>query len=185
MQPSPFIFFKVYLELGIKSMVPYLSFDAKSLLHLLSEDNHEFFKENNVNKYPVFYKNPDGGSAIDVASANNQIRSVNAMIHYIITYQNDYRFAHLFQTNLIELIQKEVHITPLLNSDVLNYTFDYDEWPGNSSDTTKLQAPYNGSIFKMRYKYPQVFKNHFKREVKESTKKINAKIRGQKYEEAK
>ena len=71
MQPSPFIFFKVYLELGIKSMVPYLSFDAKSLLHLLSEDNHEFFKANNVDKYPVFYKNPDGGSAIDVASANN------------------------------------------------------------------------------------------------------------------
>ena len=35
MQPSPLIFFKVYLELHIKSMIPYLSFDARSLLHLL------------------------------------------------------------------------------------------------------------------------------------------------------
>lgn len=60
------------------------------------------------------------------------------MIKYIIHYQNDYRYAHLFQTNLIELIQKEVNITPLLNSDVLNYTFDYDEWTSSSSDLNKL-----------------------------------------------
>jgi hypothetical protein len=145
-------------------MVPYLAFDARSLLHLLSEDNHEFFKENNFDKFPVFYKNPDGKSAIDVASANNQIRSVNAMVKYIITYQNDYRFAHLFKYNIVELIQKEVEVTPLLHSDVLNYTFDYDEWPGASGDTKKLQAPYNGSIFNMRYKYGQVFKKHFKLE---------------------
>jgi len=60
------------------------------------------------------------------------------MIKYIIHYQNDYRYAHLFQTNLIELIQKEVEITPLLNSDVLNYTFDYDEWTSSTSDLNKL-----------------------------------------------
>jgi hypothetical protein len=134
-------------------MVPYLSFDSRSLLHLLSEDNQEFFKEHKFDKFPVFYKNPDGGSAIDVASANNQIRSVNAIVKYIVKNQNDYRYAHLFENNLVELIQKEVNVTPLLNSDVLNYTFDYDEWPGSSPDLEKLQAPYNGSVFKMRYMY--------------------------------
>jgi len=86
MQPSPHIFFKVYLELGIKSMVPYLAFDAKSLHHLLDESNNDFFRANQFDEFPVFYKNPDGGSAIDVASENNQIRSVNEMIKYIIEY---------------------------------------------------------------------------------------------------
>lgn len=104
MQPSPAVFFKVYLELGIKSMVPYLAFDARSLLHLLGEENHEYFTANDFDQFPVFYKNRDGGSAIDVASENNQIRSVNAMIKYIIQYQNNYKYAHLFQRNLIELI---------------------------------------------------------------------------------
>lgn len=138
MQPTPDVFFKVYLELGIKSMVPYLAFDAKSLLHLLGDQNHEYFHANNFDQFPVFYRNQDGGSAIDVATEKNQIRSVNAMITYVIHYQNDYRYAHLFQTNLIELIQKEVNVTPLLNSAVLNYTFDYDEWTSSSSDARKL-----------------------------------------------
>ena len=57
MQPSPMIFFKVFLELGIKSMIPYLSFDARSLLFLLSKDNDAFYKENKFEKFPVFYKN--------------------------------------------------------------------------------------------------------------------------------
>lgn len=173
MQPSPMIFFKVYLELGIKSMIPYLSFDARSLLHLLqkNDENDAFFKANNFEKFPVFYKNLDGKSAIDVASENNQIRSVNEIINYIITYQNSYKYAHLFENNLIELIEKEVDVTPLLKSNVLNYTFDFDEWPGVSTDVTKLQAPYNGSIFKLRYEYKNVFKQHYNEEQKGKIKK--------------
>ena len=105
LQPSPHVFFKVYLELGIKSMVPYLAFDARSLAHLLRPENADFFLNNSFDEFPVFYKNPDGGSAIDVASENNQIRSVNEMIKYIIHYQNSYKYAHLFQSNLIQLIR--------------------------------------------------------------------------------
>ena len=54
----------------------------------------------------MFYKNKDGTSAIDSALDNNQIRSVNLMIDYIITYQNSYVYAHLFENNLVELLQK-------------------------------------------------------------------------------
>jgi len=138
MQPSPHVFFKVYLELGIKSMVPYLAFDARSLAHLLRPENADFFAKNSFDEFPVFYKNPDGGSAIDVAAENNQIRSVNEMIKYIIHYQNSYKYAHLFKSNLIQLIRDEVDVTPLLNSKVLNYTFEYDEWTGSSTDLAKL-----------------------------------------------
>jgi len=65
------IFFKVFLELGIKSMISYLAFDSRSTKCLLSEENRKFFEDNNFEKFPVFYKNKDKRSAIDVALGNN------------------------------------------------------------------------------------------------------------------
>jgi hypothetical protein len=62
-QPNPKIFFKVFLELGIKSMVAYLAFDSRSIKALLSKDNKKYFDS----KFPVFYKNEKGTSAIDVS----------------------------------------------------------------------------------------------------------------------
>ena len=81
-------------------MVSFLAFDNRSIKELLSEHNKEYF----TSKYPIFYKNKNGGSAIDVALENNQIRSVSLMIDYIITYQNSYVFSHLFENNLVHLI---------------------------------------------------------------------------------
>jgi len=75
------------------------------------------------------------------------------MIDYIITYQNSFVYAHLFEKNLVELMEKGVDMTKLFNSNVCNYDFDFDEWPTTSSDTTKILAPYNGSMFKLRDKY--------------------------------
>ena len=63
-------------------MVSYLAFDNRSIKELLKDDNKQFFSD----KYPVFYKNEDGTSAIDAALDNNQIRSVNLMIDYIVKY---------------------------------------------------------------------------------------------------
>ena len=91
-QPNPTIFFKVFLELGIKSMVSYLAFDSKSIKSLLSEENSKFFND----KFPVFYKNEDQTTAIDVSLEMNQIRSVNLMINYMIKFQNSYVYSHLF-----------------------------------------------------------------------------------------
>ena len=83
-------------------MVSYLAFDNRSIKELLKDDNNACFSD----RYPMFYKNKDGTSAIDSALDNNQIRSVNLMIDYIITYQNSYVYAHLFENNLVELLQK-------------------------------------------------------------------------------
>ena len=79
-QPDPKIFFKVFLELGIKSLVPYLAFDARSMRSLLGDHNREYFN----GEFPLFYKNEQGRSAIDTALENNQIRSVNLMVDYIV-----------------------------------------------------------------------------------------------------
>ena len=71
-QPSPAIFFKVFLELDIKSMIAYLSFDSPSMMSLLNEKHNQYFEENDFdNKFPVFFKNRDQKSAIDVALGNN------------------------------------------------------------------------------------------------------------------
>ena len=63
-------------------MVSYLAFDSKSIKTLLSEQNSKYFSD----KFPVFYKNEDQTSAIDVSLDMNQIRSVNLMINYMIKF---------------------------------------------------------------------------------------------------
>ena len=106
------IFFKIFLELNVKSMVSYLAFDNRSIKSLLDEKNEAYFDD----KFPLFFKNEEGESAIDIAVRYNQIRSVNLMIAYMIKYQNTYVYAHLFEKNLIDLIDKGVTMTDLFDS---------------------------------------------------------------------
>lgn len=82
-QPNPKLFFKVFLELSIQNMIPYLSFDARSIRHLLDneEKNNEYYSED----FPLFYLT-NGRSAIDYALENNLLRSVSLMIEYIVRY---------------------------------------------------------------------------------------------------
>lgn len=134
-QPNPKIFFKVFLELGLKNMISYLAFDSRSIKRLLdNEANVEYFSD----KFPVFYKNKDGRSSLDVALGNNQIRSVNLMVQYIIRFQNSHVYAHLFEHNLVDLISKGCAMEALFLSNVFNYTFDFDEWPSTNADTRKV-----------------------------------------------
>lgn len=54
-QPSPKIFFKVFLELGMKTLLSYLAFDRVSIKELLSDKNQMYVDR----QFPLFYKNPD------------------------------------------------------------------------------------------------------------------------------
>lgn len=81
-QPNPKIFLKIFLELGYKSMIPYISFDMRSIACILSEKNTQYFDK----KFPIFYAGEDGNSPIDIALENDQIRSVNLMIKYVVQY---------------------------------------------------------------------------------------------------
>jgi len=55
-------------------------------------------------------------------------------------------------------------MTKLFNSDVFNYWFEFEEWPSVSPFTEFEIEPYNGSIFKLRYEYKNVFKSIYDRE---------------------
>ena len=72
-QPDPGIFLKVFLELDVKSLVTFLAFDNSSIDHILKgfddqkSANFKYFSK----EFPVFYRNSDGCSAIDVALEQN------------------------------------------------------------------------------------------------------------------
>lgn len=134
---------------------------------ILSVKNDEYFD----GEFPLFFKQKDGKSAIDVCISHNQIRSVNMIIHYITKYQNSYVFSHLFEHNLIEMIFKGADLTELLNSEIFNYTFDFDDWPSTHPNTEKMSHPYNGSFFRLNYAYPNVFKNIFDQDMRISDEK--------------
>jgi len=86
------------------------------------------------------------------------------MVDYIIKYQNSYVFSCLFNNNMIDLLKKGVRMTELLNSEIFNRAFDYDEWSSTSIDDNKVLRPYNKSMFKLRYEYSNVFRAQFDKE---------------------
>lgn len=106
-------------------MIPYLSFSTKSIEEVLHEKNKQFFNP----KFPLFFMNEDGNNSIDIALENNQLRSVGLMIDYIVKNQNSYVYSFLFNKNFVDLVNRGIQVTPLLESKIFNREFDYDEWP--------------------------------------------------------
>ena len=63
-------------------MTIHLAFDNRSIKRLLSPKNEKYFDEEN----PIFYPNKDRRTAIDIALDNNQVKSVDLMLDYIVKY---------------------------------------------------------------------------------------------------
>ena len=122
-QPNPRIFFKVFLELRVNNMLSMLAFDRRSVGSLLDGKNSAYFSA----QFPIIFKNVDGQTAIDKALEANQIASVNLMVEYVVNYQNTYVFAHLFEHNLIDMMNRGgIVLRDLFDSEVFNLRFDYD-----------------------------------------------------------
>ena len=66
-QPNPTVFFKTFLELGFSSMFDFVAFDRTSVKSLLSSDNSDYFSK----QFPIFYKNKDGRTSIDLVLEGN------------------------------------------------------------------------------------------------------------------
>lgn len=90
------------------NLVSILSFDSRSISYLLDEENEEYFRGSD---YPLFYRNKiqKGASknckyfyrsAIDSALRSNQTQSVEKIIEYIVTYQNNFISSWLFRSNI-------------------------------------------------------------------------------------
>lgn len=59
---------------------------------------------------------------------------------------------------------------------MFSYQFDYDEWPAQNANIDKQLAPYNGSIFKLRYMYPYIYKKIYNQDHKIETKILAGKL---------
>ena len=55
------------------------------------------------------------------------------------------------------MFKKGVEMTALIKSNIFNYTFDFDQWPGTNANTERRLVPYNDSIFKLRNHYQNLF----------------------------
>ena len=74
------------------------------------------------------------------------------------------------------LIEKGVIVSPLLDSRIFSFSFDYDDWPANHPDGEAYPRPYNQSLFKLRDCYREVFHEpHFEapKEVNEMGEEID------------
>lgn len=152
-QPNPRVFFKVFLELDLNCLLPFISFDNESISQLLTEDNCEYFPK----QYPLFFLDQKGKSAIDYALENNQMRSVTQMIHYIVRHQNRYEFNYLFRRNMRKLLMNDVACSSLLQSQIFNCHLDFDQWPVKATDPDKIIRPFNGNHLQLRSAHERVF----------------------------
>lgn len=63
----------------------------------------------------------------------------------------------MFEHNFVLLLQQDICLKDLLNSDIFNHRFEFYEWPAIHTDAKDLICPYNGSIFNLRQNYKEVF----------------------------
>lgn len=59
--------------------------------------------------------------------------------------------------NFQSLMEKGLELSPLLNSEIFRFQFDYDEWPSVHVDKDEYRKPYNESIFQIREHYRSIF----------------------------
>lgn len=144
-------------------MVSILSFDSRSMKHLLADENARYFQK----EFPIFFKNKMlkqnhsntffYRSPIDNALLNNQIGAVEHMINYITKYQNNYVSSYMFDKNLASLFEMGVNLTPLLNCSIFSFSYEVDEWPNSHWENSRVLMPYNDSLFLLRDNYNKIF----------------------------
>ena len=53
----------------------------------------------------------------------------------------------LFETNFKDIVQSDVKIADLLNSNVFSMKYEFDGWPGIHNNDEEMIRPMNGSPF--------------------------------------
>ena len=83
---------------------------------------------------------------------NNQTEALNAIVRYIVKYQNSFVYSYLFEKNLAMLLEKGIYLKDLLESEIICHEFDFDEneWPQTHTDNRYMIKPYNMSVFYIR-----------------------------------
>lgn len=131
------------MELGRKCIISNIADDSKSIAFLLDPRHKEYFNA----EFPIFYKNIDGSTVFDQALKKRQMNSLTLMLKYMVNYQNSYVYTNLFENCLLDMIQKEVKMKDLFDSDILNHVLEFIEWPDNHHNTDRILVPYNDPFF--------------------------------------
>jgi hypothetical protein len=97
------------------------------------------------------------------------------MVEYILEYQNNFCYSTLFLNNFVTMLEKGCRCSELLSSDIFNYEFDFDQWPGTNSNTTKMIHPFSQSIFKLRDSYSVIFDKIWRKDEAMEVKKMEGK----------
>lgn len=63
----------------------------------------------------------------------------------------------MFLRSLPKLMENDILLSDLLESNIFTVEFDFDAWPGNHYNDEECIRPYNGSYFDIRDKYREVF----------------------------
>lgn len=56
------------------------------------------------------------------------------MLDHIVKHQNSYVYSYLFEDNFVQLMEKGIEVSGLLNSRIFCHEFDFQEWPTVHAD---------------------------------------------------
>ena len=59
----------------------------------------------------------------------------------------------MFKDVFLDLMHKDLTLTPLLMSNIFYKKLEFEDWPSAHTDLEKMFIPYNGSLFEMRHSY--------------------------------
>lgn len=60
---------------------------------------------------------------------------------------------------LPRIIEKDVPVKKIFESNIFSVSIDFDSWQGTSFDDTNMILPYHGSFFDLRYKFEEIFRD--------------------------
>ena len=69
-------------------------------------------------------------------------------------------------------MNRGINVTPLLDSNIFNPSFDYDDWPSIHHNTDLMIVPYNDSQFHLMFMYPKLFRELWKEEQEKDIAKL-------------
>ena len=81
------------------------------------------------------------------------------------------------------MANKGARLKPLLESAIINFSFDYNEWPSTHADTTRMIRPFNGSLQGLRHEYSKIFGDLWRADEKKEQIKLSGTDNYEKYKE--
>ena len=82
---------------------------------------------------------------------------MSLIIDHIVKYQDNFVSFRMFKDIFLDLLHKELELTPLLMSNIFYKRLEFEDWPSAHTNLEKMFIPFNGSLFEMRHSYDQIF----------------------------